>query len=107
MRNFQIVTLVGTAIVNGIFSPLLITVFALHGLWYPFFLPASIPLVFMLSSLILSTLTLMLGGVPAALYERFATGGRTTEGSGFLWLAGVLGLTLPALPSVFKALGFV
>jgi hypothetical protein len=105
MPQQNIVIIVGICILNGIFSPALALVFALHGLWYPFFLPPMLPLIFTLSSLILSTMTLMIGGVPAALYERLAGGGKSSLVSGLVWLAGVLLLTLPALPNAFRALG--
>jgi hypothetical protein len=105
MPQNSIVVIVGLAILNGIYSPVLLMVFALQGIWYPFFLPPMLPLVFMLSSLILTTLTLMVAGVPAALYERLAGGGRTNFVSGLIWLAGVVVLTLPAVPNILKALG--
>lgn len=105
MPQNSIVVIVGLAILNGIFSPLLIMIFALRGLWYPFFLPPMLPLGFMLSSLILATLTLMVAGVPAALYERLAGGGRSSFVSGLIWLGGVIVLTLPAIPNILKALG--
>lgn len=105
MPQFNIVIVVGLAILNGIFSPALIAVFALQGIWYPFFLPPVLGLVFALSSLILSTLTLMVAGVPAALYERLAGSGKSTVASGLIWLAGMIVLTFPALPSILKALG--
>ncbi|WP_373502271.1 hypothetical protein [Aestuariivirga sp.] len=105
MTQNHIVIIVGLAILNGIFSPALIIVFALQGIWYPMLLPPMLPLVFALSSLILSTLTLMIGGVPAALYERLAGGGQSTFASGLVWLGGVLLLTLPAIPNMLKALG--
>ncbi len=105
MSNSSIVVIVGLAILNGIFSPFLIGVFALQGIWYPFFLPPMLPLVFALSSLILSTLTLMVAGVPAALYERFAGGGTSSFTSGLIWLGGVLLLSLPAVSNIIKALG--
>jgi len=66
MPQHNLVAVIGLAILNGMFSPALIPVFALHGLWYPFFLPAMLPAVFLACSLIISTFTLMLGGVPAA-----------------------------------------
>jgi hypothetical protein len=105
MAPHNIAIVIGVAIVNGLFSPALIAVFALQGIWYPFFLPSSLPIVLMLCSLIVSTITLMIGGVPAALYERFACAGQASTVSGFIWLAGVLMLTLPALPNIAKALG--
>jgi hypothetical protein len=106
MSQNHIVLIVGLAILNGIFSPALIAIFALNGLWYPFFLPPMLPLVFALSSLILSTMTLMIAGVPAALYERVADGGKSSFTSGMIWFGGVLVLTLPAIPNIIKALGF-
>jgi hypothetical protein len=104
MTQHNLVVIIGLAIVNGLFSPALIAVFALHPIWYPSLLPAMVPLLLTLSSLIVATLTLMIGGVPAALYERFTRRERTVM-SGYLWLAGVLALTLPAIPSIAKALG--
>jgi hypothetical protein len=105
MSQNHIVLIVGLAILNGIFSPALIAIFALNGLWYPFFLPPMLPLIFALSSLILSTMTLMIAGVPAALYERVAGGGKSSFTSGMIWFGGVLVLTLPAIPNIIKALG--
>jgi hypothetical protein len=106
MPQINIIAVVGLAILNGIFSPFLVGVFALQGIWYPFFLPPALPLAFTFSSLILSTLTLMVGGVPAALYERLAGGGKPSPASGLIWLVAVLLLTLPALGNILKALGF-
>ena len=106
MKAPSVVPIVGLAIINGMFSPLLAAVFALQGLWYPFFLPAQLSLAFTLSSLLLSTLYLMLSGVPAAVYERFT--GQTEPGfaSRIIWLATMALMTAPSLPYVLKALGF-
>jgi uncharacterized protein YqgC (DUF456 family) len=105
MTPGSLVPIIGLAIVNGMFSPALIVVFAMRALWYPFFLPASLPAVFLASSLILSTLTLMIAGVPSALYERFSGSEQTTQTSGLIWLVAVAFLTLPAIPNILKALG--
>jgi hypothetical protein len=105
MPQHNLVAVIGLAILNGMFSPALIPVFALHGLWYPFFLPAMLPAVFLACSLIISTFTLMLGGVPAALYERLAADGKSSGISGLIWLVAVALLTLPALPNILNALG--
>jgi hypothetical protein len=104
VTQHNLIIIVAIAILNGIFSPALIAVFALNPVWYPSFLPAMLPLLFLLSSLIVATLTLMIGGVPAALYERFARRERSVL-SGYIWLASVLVLTLPAIPGLMKALG--
>jgi len=105
MPHPLIVLIVAAAIANGMFSPALLPIFALQGIWYPFFLPASLPLILVLSSLLVSTLTLMLAGVPAALYEHIADKGKSSRISGLIWLAAVVLLALPALPNILKALG--
>lgn len=104
MSQHHLVVIIGLAILNGIFSPALIAVFALHPVWYPSMLPVMVPVLFLLSSLILATLTLMLGGVPAALYERFF-GDEQSAVSGYIWLGCVIVLTMPAIPGIMRALG--
>jgi hypothetical protein len=47
------------------------------------------------SSVLLSTATLLVSGVPAALYERLVE--PESMASTWIWLAGVSALTLPAL----------
>lgn len=93
------------AIINGIFSPWLLMVFVFYPLWYPTWAPAISEIVIMLSSLILSTLTLMASGVPAALYERFARRDDTDQTSALIWFVCAVLLTLPSLPGVMRALG--
>jgi hypothetical protein len=105
MRLPSVVPVIALAIINGIYSPYLIWVFALQGLWYPSFLPASLSLVFSLSSLLLSTLYVMVSGVPTALYERFFGGGSASWVSRLIWFAGMALITLPTIPNVMKALG--
>jgi len=104
VTQHHLAIIIGVAILNGIFSPALIAVFALYPVWYPAFLPVVLPVMFALSSIIVATLTLMIGGVPAALYERF-TGRGQTPISGYTWLAGVLALTLPSILGIVHALG--
>jgi hypothetical protein len=100
-----IVAILAFAIVNGIFSPATAAVFLLHPLWYPPIAPFVLPVVFMLASLIVATGTIMLAGVPAALYEH-AAGRRAPGGlaSAWIWLVGTALLSVPA---VTRALGFV
>ena len=93
------------AIVNGIFSPWVLAVFVFYPVWYPSWAPPYTQIVYMLSALILSTLTVMMSGVPAALYERLSSAPRPTI-HGLIWIAGAIVLTLPALPNVLRALGF-
>lgn len=103
-RN-PLLPVMGLAIVNGIFSPWVLAVFVFFPVWYPSWAPPYTQIVYMLSALILSTLTVMLSGVPAALYGRLSSAPSSVI-QGLIWIAGAIVLTLPALPNVLRALGF-
>ena len=103
MDRNALIPVMAVAIVNGIFSPWVLAIFVLYPVWYPFWLPQYAQFVYMASSLILSTLTIMMAGVPAALYERLSTQARPVVVAS-IWLAGTVMLTLPALPNILTAL---
>ncbi|NGO52412.1 hypothetical protein [Allomesorhizobium camelthorni] len=106
MDRNALVPVMALAIINGIFSPFVIVVFLANWFWYPHtLLPASPQIISMFSALILSTLTLMVSGVPAALYSRLS---QQSDGriAGLIWLVFTALLTLPAVPNVIRALGF-
>jgi len=104
-KNGFIVAIVGFAIVNGMFSPLLPQALGAVLIMAPAFFTTSIGLLFFVSSLLLSTLTIMLAGVPAALYERFTGASESTPASMWIWLAGTALITLPAVVQ-FLEVGF-
>lgn len=104
MARNGLVPVMALAIVNGIFSPWVLVVFVLYPIWYPSWAPQWAQLVYMASALILSTVTIMVAGVPAALYERFARPANPVT-VGVIWLAATALLTLPAIPNVVRALG--
>jgi hypothetical protein len=57
---------------------------------------------FLIASLLFSTMTLILAGIPAALYERWIGAKEPTEMSMWIWLAGTGLLTLPAAANFFR-----
>lgn len=90
------------AMINGIFSPLVFAFVPFVLALTPAFFIDSVGFIFYLSSLILSALTLILGGIPAALYERWSGVKESTGFSMWIWMAGVGLLTLPAAANFFK-----
>lgn len=105
-REAYIFAILAFGIINGIFSPIMIaiaqplTIVIGSG----FMLLGFPKLLLFLNSLIASTLVIMLGGVPAALFER-ATRRRTSDvASMWIWLAGVALISLPALGNVIAAM---
>jgi hypothetical protein len=92
---------VAVALYNGLFSPFAIIVMTLAPAWMPDFVPMSAATAIYGASLIVSTTTLLLAGVPAALYERWRKTGSTAT-SCLIWLIGAMLLTIPA---ALEALG--
>ncbi|MCU0886910.1 MAG: hypothetical protein MUC64_02635 [Rubritepida sp.] len=81
---------VATCLLNGLISPALIYVVFFHPVWLPEMLPATAEIVFYGASLIVSTGTLLLSAVPAAIAERL---GLSPDAALTVWLAGAAGLT--------------
>jgi len=104
MRNELIFVAVGAAILNGIFSADQFVVSAFSPFWYPWLFPRSPEIIQFLSSLILSTLTVMVAGVPAAIYERVRGLADTNTVSAGIWAACSLVLLYPSVPLIIRAL---
>lgn len=86
---------VATCLLNGLASPLLAVAYALYPVWLPELLPATREVVFYGASLIVSTATLLISAVPAAVAERaFRAGDR---GVMLVWLLGAGLITVPGL----------
>ena len=90
------IAIVGFATLNGIFSPALGAVLPFVLVLMPGFFLQSLNILFFISSILFATMTLIVGGIPAALYERWSGAKEPTDISMWLWLAGVGLLTLPA-----------
>ena len=99
-----LVFVLGVAMLNGLFSPALRIVVLFAPVWYPALLPQVASLLFLLSSLLVATFTLMIAGVPAALYERLSGTEDSDAVSMGIWLLGVLILTAPAVANMLAAL---
>jgi hypothetical protein len=77
------IALVASA-VNGMISPAMVIVAIFGWVWLPPFMLGSAGMIFFASMLVTATGTLLLAGVPAALYER-ATGARADPTSLWIW----------------------
>jgi hypothetical protein len=101
-RGLLLLAVTGVSILNGtIYSPLFDPV---AYLLYLFSRGSSLlgpESLFYLTSLFIFVMTLLLAGVPAALYERLRSLERSTLASLAIWLAAALLLTLPTLMRIF------
>ena len=77
------IALVASAI-NGMVSPAMVIVAIFSWVWLPPFLLGSAGTIFFASMLVTATGSLLLAGVPAAVYER-ATGARADATSLWIW----------------------
>jgi len=102
-RNFYYVGIAFFGMINGIFNQFWL-IFALLYV-QPFVGPllfGSLSLMLMFASLMVSTATVILGGFPAAIYERVTGASDSNDVSLWIWLAGTALLTLPAAGNFLK-----
>ena len=102
-RNLYYVAIAFFGMINGLFNQALVPFAYLFAkVLAPALLFGSVGLTLMFSSLMVSTATIIGGGVPAALYERYiGAKDDSTEISLWIWLAGTGILTLPAVGNFF------
>lgn len=98
-RNFYFIGIAFFGMINGLFNQSLLLFALIHvQILAPALLFGSVSLTLLFSSLMVSTLTIIVGGIPAALYEWFmGVEGDSTEASLWIWLAGTGILTIPAI----------
>ena len=102
-RNFYYIGIAFFGMINGIFNPLIVFAYIWSKVFMSFPLFEVEALIFYFASLMLSTATIILGGVPAAIYERLAgIEGDSTPTSLWIWLAGTAVLTIPAIGDFLK-----
>jgi hypothetical protein len=103
-RNYYFVGIAFFGMINGLFNQALVPFAYLFAkVLAPALLFGSESLTLMFSSLMVSTATLILGGIPAAIYERYiGAKDDSTEVSLWMWLAGTALLTLPAIGNFFQ-----
>jgi hypothetical protein len=101
-RNFYYIGIAGFGMINGLFNQALVpfTYLFVHVL-APALLFGSESLALMMASLMASTATIIAGGIPAALYERYVGADDSTDASLWIWLAATGLLTLPAFGNFF------
>ena len=102
-RNLYYIGIAFFGMINGLFNQLWL-IFALVYV-QTFAAPllfGSVSLTLMFASLMVSTATVILGGIPAAIYERVTGASDSNDASLWIWLAGTALLTLPAAGNFLK-----
>lgn len=104
-RNFYYVGIAFFGMVSGLpfLSPLylLAYVYSAQLMAAPLF--GSVSLIVLFTSLMLSTATLIVAGIPAALYERYiGANDDSTDTSLWIWLVGTALLAMPAVGNFLR-----
>ena len=103
-RNFYYIGIAFFGMINGMYNQVALLFALIHvQILAPSLLFGSTGLTLMLSSLMVSTATIILAGIPAAIYEKYA--GLKDDSnvvSMWIWLAGTALLTLPAIGNFFQ-----
>lgn len=87
-RDGMLIAIAGVSLLNGMhFSPLFDPAFILFRAFAPGFFVNSPLLLFYFTSLLLSAATLVIAGIPAALFERFTGRKESDMASLAVWLA--------------------
>ena len=103
-RTYYFIGIAFFGMINGLFNQvwLLFALIYTQQLAGPLFF-GSMSLTLMFASLMVSTATLVLGGIPAAIYERVqGIKDDSSEVSLWIWLAGTAILALPAAGNFLK-----
>jgi hypothetical protein len=98
-RHWYYIGIAFFGMINGLFNQLWLLFAVIYvQILAPALLFGSVPLTLMFSSLMVSTATIILGGIPAAIYEHVrGVKDDSTEVSLWIWLAGTAILTIPAI----------
>ena len=102
-RTFYYIAIAFFGMINGLFNQVWLIFTLIHmKILAPALLFDSVSLTLMFSSLMVSTATIILGGIPAAIYERIiGAKDDSTAASLWIWLAGTALLTVPAIGNFF------
>ena len=98
-RHWYYIGIAFFGMVNGLFNQLFLLFALIHvQVLAPALLFGSVALTLLFSSLMVSTATIIVGGIPAAIYERFVgIKDDSSVVSLWIWLAGTAMLTIPAI----------
>jgi hypothetical protein len=102
-RHWYYIGIAFFGMVNGMFHPLRVVSYVFTKVLMAVPLFGSEALIFYFSSLMLATATIIVGGIPAAIYERFVGAKEdSTAASLWIWLAGTALLALPAIGNFLR-----
>ena len=96
--NPFLIAIMAVAMLNGLFSPIfVVTAQVMITAILPMLLLGGPALIAFIASIVAATATIMLAGIPAALFERATRRSETDAASYAVWLVTTVVLSFPAL----------
>jgi hypothetical protein len=106
-KQGYLIGILGFGLISGMFSPIILPQSSLAVLLLsPGLLISSPHIVAFLAYLLGATFTIMLAGIPAAIYERIVKAKVSTTMSLWIWLSGTAILALPGIIGFLRVGGF-
>jgi hypothetical protein len=104
-RQYYYIGIAFFGMINGLFNQVPVLFAIIHAqILAPALLLGSTSLTLMFASLMVSTATIIIGGIPAAIYDRLiGAESDSSEASLWIWLAGTALLTIPAIGNFLQA----
>ncbi|GAB4171005.1 MAG: hypothetical protein OHK0024_07130 [Thalassobaculales bacterium] len=99
MRDNLFVAILGAALINGLFSPFHFIFVRLILVWWPDYIVPVAEFLNYAAALTLSTATLLISGVPAALYEKVFGG--DPDVAMYIWVVCIALFTVPSVQAAF------
>jgi hypothetical protein len=96
-RHTLLPIVLGICVVNGVFSPYLNVAIPISAMLMPELFLRTVERALFWNSVLLASATLLFSGVPAALYERLVERDPKGTASMWIWFAGAVMLSLPAV----------
>ena len=103
-RGGLLMVVAGICVINGMFSPYFAIALQITPVLMPEMFPRTVGWALFFTSIVVSTATLLLSGIPAALYERLVETDDNATTSMWIWICVATILSLPALQNIHGAL---
>ena len=99
-----LLAIVGCALISGLHSPVFLPIaVGMAGVLLPSsFFVENVGVVFLSASLLATLMSIVAGGIPAAIYERITDRTRPDTTAMLIWLVSTFALSLPAIVVLFQ-----
>lgn len=96
-RQHILMAILMVCLANGFVSPFVLLAYMWAPFWFPDFLPMKQEYHLIGSTMVVGVLSILISGVPAAIFERVTRRTESDATSLYIWLGGALALCVPGV----------